>query len=61
MEIKGYEELIDIVSEQVAKQFLSQEKDISKRALLIDSDISEITRRIGKKPRKFARERLQVS
>lgn len=47
MEIKNYEELVSLVSRQVADKFLREEKNISGRALLVDGDIAEITQRIG--------------
>lgn len=47
MNIKNYDEIVARVSKEITEQFLKQEKDISKRALLIDGDISEITRKIG--------------
>lgn len=42
-----YQEIISKVSGQVAEKFLEKEKDIAERAVLIDADISEITRQIG--------------
>ena len=47
MELKPYEELITHISQTLAERFLSEEENISKRALLLDGDISEITRKIG--------------
>lgn len=47
MEISSYDDLIRFVSEKISEQFFSQERDISRRALLLDSDIYEITRKIG--------------
>lgn len=47
MEIKEYEELISLIGKKIAEAFLSNEKDISRRSLLLDADVAEITRRIG--------------
>ncbi|MCP4217773.1 MAG: hypothetical protein GY765_24240 [bacterium] len=47
MEIENYGELIKTISKKIAGSFLAKEEDISRRALLLDADISEITRRIG--------------
>ena len=47
METKNYEDLITSISQQIAEKFLVEEKDICKRALLLDADISDITRQIG--------------
>lgn len=47
MNIKDYDEIVARVSKEIADQFLKKEKEICKKALLIDSDISEITRKIG--------------
>jgi len=44
---KKYQDVISMVSSQLADEFLMRENDLEKRALLLDSDIAEITRQIG--------------
>ncbi len=47
MNTKDYDKIISIVSKKLAKEFLSKEKGLNQRTLLLDADIAEITRKIG--------------
>ena len=47
MDVKNYEAFISQISQEIAERFVSQEDNISQRALFIDADISELTRQIG--------------
>jgi hypothetical protein len=47
MELKDYEEIIRAISKQVAEEFFSREKDLPKRAVLVDQDIGKIVKQIG--------------
>ena len=47
MDINGYDELISKVSKKLAEEILKNEKGLDKKALLLDADIAEITRKIG--------------
>lgn len=47
MDVKNYEALISQISQEIAERFVSQEDNISKRALFVDAEISELTRQIG--------------
>ena len=47
MDVKNYEELISQISQEIAERFVSQEDNLSQRALFVDADISELTRQIG--------------
>jgi hypothetical protein len=47
MNIECYQEIISIVSEQIAKAFLAKESNIAKRARFLDADVAEITRQVG--------------
>lgn len=47
MEKKCYQEIIDEVSKKLAQKFISEEKDLARRATLIDQDIASIVEEIG--------------
>jgi hypothetical protein len=49
MEKDCYQEIIDEVSKKLAKKILSEEKDLARRATLIDKDIAGIVQDIGLK------------
>lgn len=49
MDKSSYDEIISRVSKELAKEILKNEKQLDKRALLLDADIAEITRDIGLK------------
>jgi Na+-transporting NADH:ubiquinone oxidoreductase subunit NqrC len=47
MNKNDYDEIISILSKKLAKEIVKNEKELDKRALLLDADIAEITRKIG--------------
>ncbi|RPJ82143.1 MAG: hypothetical protein EHJ94_02780 [Deltaproteobacteria bacterium] len=47
MNKSDYDEIISILSKKLAKEIVKNEKELDKRALLLDADIAEITRKIG--------------
>ena len=47
MEKDCYQEIIAEVSKKLSQKFISEEKDLAKRAKLIDKDIAEIVQDIG--------------
>lgn len=47
MDGNSYDEIISKLSKKLAKEILNNEKELNKRALLLDADIAEITRKIG--------------
>ena len=47
MERKCYQEIIDEVSKKLAQKIISEEKDLARRATLIDKDIAGIVQDIG--------------
>ena len=47
MDKNSYDEIISKLSKKLAKEILKNEKELDKRALLLDADIAEITRKIG--------------
>lgn len=47
MDKTGYDEIISKLSKKLAKEILTNKKNLDKRALLLDADIAEITRKIG--------------
>ena len=47
MEKKCYQEIIDEVSKKLAQKIISEEKDLARRATLIDKDIAGIVQDIG--------------
>ena len=47
MEKDCYQEIIVEVSKKLAEKFISEEKDLARRATLIDKDIAEIVQDIG--------------
>ena len=47
MDKNRYDEIISRLSKKLAKEILKNEKQLDKRALLLDADIAEITRKIG--------------
>lgn len=47
MDKNSYDEIISKLSKKLAKEILNNEKELDKRALLLDADIAEITRKIG--------------
>ena len=47
MEKDCYQEIIAEVSKKLAEKFISEEKDLARRATLIDKDIAEIVQDIG--------------
>lgn len=49
MEKDCYQEIIAEVSKKLSKKIISEEKDLAKRATLIDQDIAEIVQDIGLK------------
>jgi len=42
-----YQEIIAEVSKKLSQKFISEEKDLARRATLIDKDIAEIVQDIG--------------
>ena len=42
-----YKEIIAEVSEKLASKIMAEEKDLAKRATLIDMDIAELVREVG--------------
>jgi len=49
MEKDCYQEIIAEVSKKLAEKFISEEKNLAKRATLIDGDIADIVQEIGEK------------
>ncbi len=49
MEKDCYQEIIDEVSKKLADKITSEEKDLARRATLIDRDIADIVQDIGLK------------
>ena len=49
MEKSCYQEIIDEVSKKLADKFFSEEKNLVRRATLIDGDIADIVQDIGLK------------
>ena len=49
MEKDCYQEIIDEVSKKLSDKITSEEKDLAKRATLIDRDIADIVQDIGLK------------
>jgi len=49
MEKSCYQEIIDEVSKKLASKILSEEKNLTRRATLIDMDIADIVQDIGLK------------
>ena len=47
MEKKCYQEIIDEVSKKLSQKIISEEKDLARRATLIDKDIADIVQDIG--------------
>jgi hypothetical protein len=47
MEKKCYQEIIDEVSRKLSRKIITEEKDIARRATLIDKDIADIVQDIG--------------
>ena len=47
MEKDCYQEIIAEISKKLSQKFISEEKDLAKRATLIDKDIAEIVQDIG--------------
>ena len=47
MEKKCYQEIIDEVSKKLAQKIISDEKNLARRATLIDKDIAGIVQEIG--------------
>ena len=47
MEKDCYQEIINEVSKKLAEKFISEEKDLARRATLIDNDIADIVQDIG--------------
>ena len=47
MDKNSYDEIISKLSKKLAKEIIKNEKQLDKRALLLDADIAEITRKIG--------------
>jgi len=47
MEKKCYQEIIDEVSRKLSRKIISEEKDLARRATLIDKDIADIVQDIG--------------
>ena len=47
MDKNSYDEIISKLSKKLSKEILRNEKELDKRALLLDADIAEITRKIG--------------
>jgi len=52
MEKDCYQEIIAEVSKKLAEKFISEEKNLAKRATLIDGDIADIIQEIGEKTTK---------
>jgi len=49
MEKNSYQKIIEEVSKKLAREILSKEKNLAKRATTIDRDIAEIIQDIGLK------------
>ncbi len=49
MEKDCYQEIIDEVSKKLSDKITSEEKDLARRATLIDGDIADIVQEIGLK------------
>ena len=47
MEKNCYQEIINEVSKKLAQKIISEEKDLARRATLIDRDIADIVQDIG--------------
>jgi hypothetical protein len=47
MEKDCYKEIIEEVSKKLSQQLISKEKNLAKRATLIDRDIAEIVQDVG--------------
>lgn len=47
MEKGCYQEIINEVSKKLAEKFIFEEKDLARRATLIDNDIADIVQDIG--------------
>ena len=56
---QDYQEIISKVSKEVAKKFLKKETNLAARAILLDADISEITRQIGLETTKIVFEHVR--
>jgi hypothetical protein len=54
-----YQELIAAVSTEVATTFLAHEDNLAARATLLDADIAEITRQIGRESTKKVLEQVR--
>jgi hypothetical protein len=59
MEKDCYQEIIDEVSKKLADKITSEEKDLARRATLIDRDIADIVQDIGLKTCKQVLERTR--
>lgn len=47
MDKRQYEQIIKAVSEELSEKIMCEEKDLAKRAPLVDQDVAEIVREIG--------------
>jgi len=52
MEKDCYKEIIEEVSKKLAEKFIGEEEDLAKRATLVDGDIADIVKDIGRKTTK---------
>jgi hypothetical protein len=59
MERSCYQEIIDEVSKKLADKIISGEKDLARRATLMDGDISDIVQDIGLKTCKQVLEKMR--
>lgn len=59
MEKDCYQEIIDEVSKKLADKITSEEKDLTRRARLIDGDIADIVQDIGLKTCKRVLEKIR--
>lgn len=54
-----YEDLLEEMSEQLAKKFFETENDLANRALYLDKDISDKLRTLGQKATKKILEKVR--
>ncbi|MCP4685496.1 MAG: hypothetical protein GY867_08600 [bacterium] len=47
MDLEKYKELVELTSKQIAEKFLSEETDLTDRALLLDADMERLVSEIG--------------
>ncbi len=54
-----YEDLLEEISDSLAKKFIETENDLAKRALHLDKDISDKLRTLGQKAAKKILEKVR--